>query len=198
MKSMDVRIKPEREYFCYTRHRIQFALNEVLGLKGAMRILVQFPRRKEPTLLHLWTAPGRHSSWLHIPSSSLPSQLLPWNRGIRNSGTFTAWACVGMPTPLPNLRFHFDVGDRIFMCTVEDSCLQRVLGNVLCSEVSPPGHRGIRWNHRHPAFQIPGPRIQHWRLLPLISPLPPFSALLGDTETITAFTELNPHSRLLV
>lgn len=46
MKSVGVRIKPKREYFCYTGHRIQFALKEVLGLKGAMRILVQFPRRK--------------------------------------------------------------------------------------------------------------------------------------------------------
>lgn len=90
MKSVDVWIKPEREYFCYTGHRIQFALKEVLGLKGAMRILVQFPRRKELTLLHLWAAPGHHSSWLHIPGCALPSQLLPWNHGIRNSGTFTA------------------------------------------------------------------------------------------------------------
>lgn len=33
MKSLGMWLKPKREYFCYSEHRIQFGLKEVLGLK---------------------------------------------------------------------------------------------------------------------------------------------------------------------
>lgn len=79
MKSTGTQIKLKREYFlCYSGHRIQFALKEVRGLKGVMKILVPIPRGKD---LKLEARP----QW-RIPGCSVHSPLLPRNLGIMNSG----------------------------------------------------------------------------------------------------------------
>lgn len=65
MKSMGMRIKPKRAYFCYAGHRIELALKEALGLKGVMKVLVPFVRGKELFLLD-------NRPQVHIPGCPYP------------------------------------------------------------------------------------------------------------------------------
>lgn len=72
---------------------IQFALKEVLGLKGAVRISAPCPRREELILLYLWT-----SLAITVPGRTFPAVAVPYpvssSLGITAlgtvEGTFTA------------------------------------------------------------------------------------------------------------
>lgn len=105
------------------------------------------------------------------------------------------------PRLLPNPRFHFGVGDKTFICTVglfqktlackgslETSCAQKLI---------PPRTSRDQVEPQAPCTSDSWTKNSALTLAS-ISPLLPFSGHLEDTETITAFIELNLHSRLLV
>lgn len=128
------------------------------GLKRCDENFSSISEKEIVTLLHLWTVPGHHGSWLHIPGCSLHG----WLGTVEHLQPELVLVCSHL---LPNPRLHFNVGDKIFMRTV--GLFQKTLAckgslETSCAQkLTPPGRRGIRCNHRPPAFQIPGPRIQH-------------------------------------
>lgn len=165
MKSVGVRIKPEREYFLLYRTQNSVCFERSFGLK---RCGENFSSVSEKGRAHSPVPvdqPGHRSSWPHIPGCgcSLPSQLLPWYHGIRNSGRniyslslcWYAHACYRTSDSILTLVIGSSYAPlKTLACrgSLETSCAQKLI---------PPGRRGIRWTHRHPAFQFPGPRIQH-------------------------------------
>lgn len=149
MKSLGMWLKPKREYFCYSEHRIQFGLKEVLGLKVWWKFQFNFPSGKSSCFLYLWTVPS-HSPFPALGGSSL---------GITILGTmepFTAWAYAGVFVSVTQAGFQLIVIRRSSYtqwAVTEDSSSKRSLEassvSIYLTSWFPQEAMESDGNHRH-------------------------------------------------